>query len=417
MERHWDAASRGENSAPAGDGSVVSRQSFCDYLVSARKQRGLTINDIATVTRIPVRSLERLESGLFEELPADVFVRGFLRSYARCVGLNAEETIRRYTHCGMAPAPVSSVVAGELTGELAGDLVNVPAAAADDVRQVTSKPQRRSHTADEHLAKEMSAQQAALAAPEPVARTERGTGPVAEQLLDGGDGIAAGEVSEPRRKRKRRKRKPRRDGLTAAVQSSVDTASEVSGDASSDASSDASGPQPVHHIETAAEPGQTLTAEGPVQIAAAADAEVAPARAVMSASAAVVASVSAQPAVARAQVRIPSAPALPARRMRASTVTARPVLSIDDEHPEEAERSQEERVERSDASWRSFLPPSLLDSDDGSHRGTLTLAVIILVIVATLTMSYLLRRPNVSGDGVTWQAPAPGEMFSSRRLG
>jgi hypothetical protein len=106
----------------------------------------------------------------------------------------------------------------------------------------------------------------------------------------------------------------------------------------------------------------------------------------------------------------------PTRRFRAATVTTRamPVLVIDDEHPEEAERSQEERVERSEGSWRSFLPPALLDSDDGSHRGTLTLAVIILVIVATLTMSYLLRRPNVSGDGVTWQAPARGELSNPR---
>jgi hypothetical protein len=70
----------------------------------------MSVYDIATVTRIPVRSLERLESGLFEELPADVFVRGFLRSYARCVGLDAEEIIRRYTQCGMPPAPVCWIV-------------------------------------------------------------------------------------------------------------------------------------------------------------------------------------------------------------------------------------------------------------------------------------------------------------------
>ena len=120
-----------------------------------------------------------------------------------------------------------------------------------------------------------------------------------------------------------------------------------------------------------------------------------------------------QPLTGRVRAQTQSARAQLAGRMRASTVAARPVLIIDDEHPEYAERSQEERVERSDASWRSFLPPSLLDSDDGSHRGTLTLAVIILVIVATLTMSYLLRRPNVSGDGVTWLRPASGQMANT----
>jgi hypothetical protein len=113
--------------------------------------------------------------------------------------------------------------------------------------------------------------------------------------------------------------------------------------------------------------------------------------------------VTARPFTSRASTQ--AARTQPVVRGRASTVAARPVLVIDDAHPEEAERAQEERVERSDSSWRSLLPPSLLDSDDGSHRGTLTLAVIILVIVATLTMSYLLRRPNISGDGVTWNAP------------
>ena len=50
----------------------------------------------------------------------------------------------------------------------------------------------------------------------------------------------------------------------------------------------------------------------------------------------------------------------------------------------------------------SFLPPILLDRDDRSGRqGGLTLAVIILLIAATLTLSYLMRRPNVSGSGVT----------------
>ena len=50
----------------------------------------------------------------------------------------------------------------------------------------------------------------------------------------------------------------------------------------------------------------------------------------------------------------------------------------------------------------SFLPPILLDRDDKSTRqGGLTLAVIILLIAATLTLSYLMRRPSLSGDGVT----------------
>ena len=91
------------------------------------------------------------------------------------------------------------------------------------------------------------------------------------------------------------------------------------------------------------------------------------------------------------------------RRAPAATAPARPSLVIDDADPESAERVREERAERADpVPRRSFLPPILLDRDDRSARqGGLTLAVILLLIAATLTLSYLMRRPSASGDGMT----------------
>jgi len=78
-----------------------------------------------------------------------------------------------------------------------------------------------------------------------------------------------------------------------------------------------------------------------------------------------------------------------------------PSLVIDDADPESAERIIEERAEKH-APRRSFLPPILLDREDRSARqGGLTLAVIILLIAATLTLSYLMRRPSAGGDGMT----------------
>jgi hypothetical protein len=103
----------------------------------------------------------------------------------------------------------------------------------------------------------------------------------------------------------------------------------------------------------------------------------------------------------------------PWRRLvrRAPTAPSRPSLVIDDADPESAERMQEERAERADtlAPRRSFLPPILLDREDRSARqGGLTLAVILLLIAATLTLSYLMRRPSASGDGMTGrEAPVP----------
>jgi hypothetical protein len=81
-----------------------------------------------------------------------------------------------------------------------------------------------------------------------------------------------------------------------------------------------------------------------------------------------------------------------------------PSLVIDDNDPDSAERELEDRAAAKERSprARSFLPPILLDREDRSGRqGGLTLAVIILLIAATLTLSYLMRRPSSAGDGVT----------------
>jgi cytoskeletal protein RodZ len=73
-----------------------------------REGRALRLTDVARVTKIPARSLERLEQGKFEELPGDTFVRGFLRSYARCVGLDGEGLVQRYGEVAVIRSPVPS---------------------------------------------------------------------------------------------------------------------------------------------------------------------------------------------------------------------------------------------------------------------------------------------------------------------
>jgi cytoskeleton protein RodZ len=62
----------------------------------AREQRGLSLRDVAQKTRISVRWLEALEEARLDGLPAVVFVSGYLRSYARAVGLDGPSLISRY---------------------------------------------------------------------------------------------------------------------------------------------------------------------------------------------------------------------------------------------------------------------------------------------------------------------------------
>ena len=65
-------------------------ESLGGYLRKQRELQQLSVAEIAQTTRIPARILRLIENDRFDELPADVFVRGFLRAYAHAVGL--EET-------------------------------------------------------------------------------------------------------------------------------------------------------------------------------------------------------------------------------------------------------------------------------------------------------------------------------------
>jgi cytoskeletal protein RodZ len=86
-------------------------------LRAARVERGLTQRDLATVTRIPAATIECLENDRFDEIHAEVFVRGFLRSCARELRVDADELLEQYRRqCGTpplaAPAPAEARGAG-----------------------------------------------------------------------------------------------------------------------------------------------------------------------------------------------------------------------------------------------------------------------------------------------------------------
>jgi cytoskeletal protein RodZ len=76
-------------------------------LRAARERRGLSLEQLSRSTKITVKNLSNIETDRFGRLPAPVFLRGFLRAYAREVRLDPEETVRRYLNA-MQPAPDAS---------------------------------------------------------------------------------------------------------------------------------------------------------------------------------------------------------------------------------------------------------------------------------------------------------------------
>ncbi len=75
------------------------------YLRRERELRHVSLEELVQTTRIPLRMLQRIEDDRFEELPGEVFARGFLRSYARALGLSAEQVLERYGEGRKVEAP------------------------------------------------------------------------------------------------------------------------------------------------------------------------------------------------------------------------------------------------------------------------------------------------------------------------
>ena len=71
-------------------------ESFGRYLKRERKLREIPLEEIARETKIKVGLLRALEDDRIEELPSPAIVKGFLRAYARMLGLSANDLQLRY---------------------------------------------------------------------------------------------------------------------------------------------------------------------------------------------------------------------------------------------------------------------------------------------------------------------------------
>lgn len=316
---------------------AIARSAFAAWLRAERETRGIPLEEIARVTKIQIRALERLEDAAFDELPADVFVRGFIRNYARVLGLDADQALQRYDDCGVTPGPAAAARARAML-ETVGSLA--PRALATARRTAQGTPSAGIIPKPSVLA---SGSLTMPATPAPIVVEE--PAPVVETV----EAVVERKPAKTTRTRKSRggKRKSKKGVEAAPVIESI-----------------------ADLLEPEVDDFEMTIIEEPVVVAA--------------------------PVIV-----IPPR----AHRPRITQPTAIPSLVIDDDDPDSAERTQaarelDEKIAK-DKAGRNFLPQSLLDGDRGTRQGGLTLAVIILLIVATLTLSYLMRRPSSSGEGVT----------------
>lgn len=81
---------------------------FGTRMKRAREERGMSLRQIASSTKISVAALEALERNDISRLPGGIFSRAFVRSYALEIGLDPEQTVREF----IAQFPHDSVTAG-----------------------------------------------------------------------------------------------------------------------------------------------------------------------------------------------------------------------------------------------------------------------------------------------------------------
>jgi cytoskeleton protein RodZ len=65
-------------------------------LQSARERSGLSLEDVARRTKVSVRVLRAIEANAFDTVPGGIFTRGYLRAYAREVGLDPGDTVAQF---------------------------------------------------------------------------------------------------------------------------------------------------------------------------------------------------------------------------------------------------------------------------------------------------------------------------------
>lgn len=84
--------------------------SFGEDLKRERQLRDISLDEIASATNISRSFLEALEQNQFDKLPGGAYTRGFIRSYARHVGIDVDETLDAYrlqAERGAQEAPVA----------------------------------------------------------------------------------------------------------------------------------------------------------------------------------------------------------------------------------------------------------------------------------------------------------------------
>ena len=75
---------------------MSDRETFGPRLRSERERRGISLETLATVTKVSADLWDGLERNDFSRWPTGIFARAFVRDYAKAVGLDADEVVDEF---------------------------------------------------------------------------------------------------------------------------------------------------------------------------------------------------------------------------------------------------------------------------------------------------------------------------------
>jgi cytoskeleton protein RodZ len=99
-------------------------ESFGARLKREREQRKITLDDVSVSTKIATKFIVALEEEHFDQLPGGIFNKGFVRAYARHLGIDENQAIADFVAASAPSLPESPL---EETPVLAAMAVRVPA--------------------------------------------------------------------------------------------------------------------------------------------------------------------------------------------------------------------------------------------------------------------------------------------------
>ena len=94
---------------------------FGERLRRERELRGISLDEIAASTKIGTRLLRALEEEQFDLLPGGIFNKGYVRAYARHLGIDEEQAVADYLKAANERPPDVSLIARQNASARAGD--------------------------------------------------------------------------------------------------------------------------------------------------------------------------------------------------------------------------------------------------------------------------------------------------------